>query len=91
MEKNHLLIGGIVLVAAVVLVGIFAPSGFLSVGKGNPSEFACVKTGTSSEICEGASDFWHENTWGSRSQCETVSDEAGRSCGKFVCSCKNVD
>ena len=91
MEQKYLVIGGLVLIALAFVAGVvFSPSGYLTATK----ELACIKLGTSSEPCDGVSDYWAEHTYKTRLACEGDVDDAepvGRMCQGYDCSCKLVN
>lgn len=92
MDSKYLVIGGIALLAIILVAGIiFSPSGFLT-KPGAAAEYVCVKANTNYERCDGSGDnFWKENSWKSGMLCEEIVDSESRTCGGYSgCKCKQL-
>jgi hypothetical protein len=92
MNQKQIIIGGIALLAVIVVAGIvFSPSGFIPARKGGSYGAACVKLGTNSERCE-TSEYWQETTFNSLQICDDQLDPNGFNCRhREVCTCKVLD
>ena len=91
MEQKHFIIGGIVLLVVILIAGIvFTPSGFV-IKPGGTQGLTCVELGTNI-VCGGASDsdYWKENTFGSKDLCDDARDEYSKPCAIYGCTCKYV-
>jgi len=49
--------------------------------------YACIKSGTRTERCEGVNDYWKENKWGSDDTCTSARDERAKPCTVYDCTC----
>jgi hypothetical protein len=91
MNQKQIIIGGIALLAVIVVAGIvFSPSGFLSVGSESPEQFACLSISKDGVRCGGSNGLWEDNTWDTLLDCQIEHDEAGNNCGSLHCECEII-
>jgi|TARA_Y100000310_G_C20646358_1_gene796837 hypothetical protein len=92
MERKYVLLGGVALLAVIVVAGlVFTPSGFL-VNPDHPMTFSCVNMDAASTYCDGSvgSDYWKGKTWRSHEVCDSEHDDVGKPCIVYHCGCKRT-
>jgi len=52
--------------------------------------YACIKSGTRTERCEGVSNYWKENKWSSDDNCVNARDERAKPCAVYDCGCTRL-
>jgi|TARA_B100001964_G_C13769279_1_gene395286 hypothetical protein len=94
MNQKQIIVGGIALLAVIVVAGMFfSPSGFISGKFDATHEVACMQLVDGNELCDGESNFWKENTWNSQMMCEDAIDPGNgfrKSCSHYECKCKDI-
>jgi hypothetical protein len=90
MEKQYLVLGGIALLAVVLVAGmVFTPSGFLSVNIPKMN-YACTNAQTM-DRCDGQNDYWSQYHWSSEESCLNARDDFMRPCQTYTdCHCTTL-